>query len=102
MNKVIYTPIKHLVLLQLLILLSCTYAAGANRVYLDITAPETRKINMAVPWFTSKNPADQSRHPNYPAQQVTFRYLYREKGELPAESTLGKVRGLRQTEGPAF
>ncbi len=28
---------------------------GANRVYLDITAPETRKINIAVPWFINKN-----------------------------------------------
>ena len=59
MNKAIYIPVKYLFLLTLLLLLSCTYAAGANRVYLDITAPETRKINMAVPWFTSKNPAGQ-------------------------------------------
>ena len=34
---------------------------GASRVYLDITAPGTRKINMAVPWFTSKNPAGQKQ-----------------------------------------
>lgn len=29
-------------------------ALGADRVYLDITATDTRKINMAVPWFQNK------------------------------------------------
>ncbi|WP_228130145.1 protein TolB [Desulfotalea psychrophila] len=28
-------------------------AMAADRVYLDITAPETRKIKVAVPWFTN-------------------------------------------------
>ncbi len=60
MNKdIIYKPAKHFFLITLLFFLSCTHAVGANRVYLDITAPETRKINMAVPWFTSKSPAGQ-------------------------------------------
>jgi TolB protein len=31
-----------------------------DRVYLDITSPETRKINMAVPWFADKGGQDQS------------------------------------------
>jgi TolB protein len=30
-------------------------AMGAERVYLDITASETRKINIAVPWFQNKD-----------------------------------------------
>jgi len=32
-----------------------THAASTKRVYLDITAPETRKIEIAVPWFINKN-----------------------------------------------
>lgn len=31
------------------------YAVGAERVYLDITASETRKINIAVPWFQNRD-----------------------------------------------
>jgi len=44
------------ILATLCILITQT-AEGANtgRVYLDITAPETRKIGMAVPWFSDKN-----------------------------------------------
>ena len=38
-----------------LILLCVTQnVSGAERVYLDITASEARKINMAVPWFQNK------------------------------------------------
>jgi TolB protein len=59
------TIVNKSVILFLLVLLSAifftTSAVGAGRVYLDITAPETRKINMAVPWFTSKNPVGQSQ-----------------------------------------
>jgi TolB protein len=32
-----------------------TNAASTKRVYLDITAPEVRKIEMAVPWFINKD-----------------------------------------------
>lgn len=35
-------------------LLQTAEAAAKDRVYLDITAPEIRKIEMAVPWFTNK------------------------------------------------
>ena len=67
MNKVINTIVKQLFLLPLLFLLTNAYvtdkayAAGSNRVYLDITAPETRKIKMAVPWFASKKPAEKKQ-----------------------------------------
>jgi TolB protein len=37
-------------------------AIGADRVYLDITASETRKINMAVPGFQAKDPGGQSQN----------------------------------------
>lgn len=37
--------------------LNTAFAAG--RVYLDITSPEARKINFAVPWFTNKGSQDQ-------------------------------------------
>lgn len=33
----------------------------AERVYLDITAPEARKINIAVPWFVNKGKAGQKQ-----------------------------------------
>lgn len=40
-----------------LILLSfCHNSLAADRVYLDITASDARKINMAVPWFQNKGP----------------------------------------------
>ena len=34
---------------------------GAERVYLDITASETRKINIAVPWFQNKGLPQQKQ-----------------------------------------
>jgi TolB protein len=34
-------------------------ALAADRVYLDISAPEIRKINIAVPWFQNKSLNDQ-------------------------------------------
>ncbi len=37
-------------------------AASSPRVYLDITAPETRKIEMAVPWFTNKDTTGKRHH----------------------------------------
>ena len=36
-------------------------AIGAERVYLDITASEARKINMAVPWFQNKGLPQQKQ-----------------------------------------
>lgn len=36
-------------------------AAAAERVYLDITSPETRKINMSVPLFQSKSLVQQKQ-----------------------------------------
>ena len=35
---------------------------AADRVYLDISAPETRKINIAVPWFQNKSLSDQKQN----------------------------------------
>ena len=45
------------------LLLLCLFqnAVGADRVYLDITASDTRKINMAVPWFQNKGLNQQSQ-----------------------------------------
>ena len=34
---------------------------ASERVYLDITAPETRKINIAVPWFVNNGKANQKQ-----------------------------------------
>lgn len=43
---------KHFFFLPFVLLLLFSQAAtAADRVYLDITASETRKINIAVPWF---------------------------------------------------
>ncbi len=41
----------------LLFISNTVFAQG--RVYLDITSPEVRKINFAVPWFTEKGSQDQ-------------------------------------------
>lgn len=44
-------------LLLSLLFLVCVHphpVNAKNRVYLDITSPETRKINFAVPWFVNK------------------------------------------------
>lgn len=35
-------------------------AMASDRVYLDISAPEVRKINIAAPWFQNKSASDQS------------------------------------------
>ncbi len=32
-----------------------THSAAEKRVYLDITSPEARKINFAIPWFSQKD-----------------------------------------------
>ncbi len=37
-------------------------AKAADRVYLDISAPEIRKINIAVPWFQNKSLNDQKQN----------------------------------------
>lgn len=36
-------------------------AIGAERVYLDITTSETRKINIGVPWFVNKSLSQQKQ-----------------------------------------
>jgi len=36
-------------------------ATGADRVYLDISSAETRKINFAVPWFSNKDLSQQKQ-----------------------------------------
>lgn len=44
----------------LLLFIFTQNAIAAERIYLDITASETRKINIAMPWFQNKNlPAQQ-------------------------------------------
>jgi len=53
------TPVKNVCFLLCLFVFAQT-ALGADRVYLDITASETRKINFAVPWF--KNNSMTSQH----------------------------------------
>lgn len=37
-------------------------STAADRVYLDITSPETRKINMTVPWFQNKSLVQQKQN----------------------------------------
>lgn len=46
-----------------LLILHCLMnsADAADRAYLDITSPETRKINMGVPWLQNKGQADQKQ-----------------------------------------
>ena len=67
MKKTIYSALTSCYLLTLLFSLSgvivtqSTAAASSDRVYLDITAPETRKIKMAVPWFTNKSNPGKSQ-----------------------------------------
>jgi len=54
------TPIRYfLFFFTLLYCVQTTFAA--DRVYLDITATETRKINFAVPWFQNKGTAGQKQ-----------------------------------------
>ncbi len=65
MKKIIYTTFKTCCSITLLFVFlsvfisQITHAANTKRVYLDITAPETRKIEIAVPWFTNKNNPEQ-------------------------------------------
>jgi len=60
MKKIIYSTSKSCYSISLLFFLlgilitQTTNAASTKRVYLDITAPETRKIEIAVPWFINK------------------------------------------------
>ena len=56
-------------------------AIGADRVYLDITASETRKINIAVPWFQNKDlsrptTGDRQRTGRYLGQSIGFSWYY--------------------------
>ena len=58
--------IQQLKNLSLLILAAFTlfapfFVKAADRVYLDITAPEIRKIKIAVPWFLNKGLANQKQ-----------------------------------------
>lgn len=53
--KKIFLPILYLVLLYLLSLPSTTLAEDVKII--DITSPEVRKINFAVPWFNSNSVA---------------------------------------------
>ena len=55
-----FITIRHF-LFSLLFLCLCQNVLGADRVYLDITASDTRKINMAVPWFQNKGLNQQSQ-----------------------------------------
>ncbi len=43
----------------LITFLSPTQGFSGDRVYLDITSPEARKINFAIPWFSNK---DEGKH----------------------------------------
>lgn len=42
---------KLTIAISLLLIFSVLESGATDRVYLDISAPETRKINIAVPWF---------------------------------------------------
>ncbi len=55
-----YTIFRTL-LLTLVYLLVASPAISADRVYLDITTTETRKIKIAVPWFQNKNLPNQKQ-----------------------------------------
>jgi len=59
MKNKMHSTAKYIHLLVFLLLFFSTYAIAADRVYLDITAPETRKIKMAVPWFTNNSHVDK-------------------------------------------
>jgi len=52
---IIHRPLRLVLACSLfLCLLSLASASQANRVYLDITSPELRKVSMAVPYFIEK------------------------------------------------
>jgi TolB protein len=67
MKNIISHTIKTFLSLTLLFSLISVFltktadAASSGRVYLDITAPETRKIEMAVPWFINKDTPGKSQ-----------------------------------------
>ena len=56
---------KRITIIQTLFLLASLFFAqisiGADRVYLDIRASETRKINIAVPWFENSSQSRQKQ-----------------------------------------
>ncbi len=62
-------------LFPLLLLCLCQNALGADRVYLDITASETRKINMAIPWVQNKGLNQQSQVPGQELADILGRAL---------------------------
>jgi len=53
------TPLRFHFVFFLALLLSCPYLARAQRVYLDISAAEARKINFAVPYFVNSDLSGQ-------------------------------------------
>jgi len=68
MKKNTFFNITPLYLILLLLLTTSAfatttaYASSGDRVYLDITAPEIRKIKMAVPWFNDKKLVGQNNN----------------------------------------
>lgn len=54
MTKLLQSCLIHSIA-ALLLIFSCSSLTSAQRVYLDITAPDTRKIKIAVPWFLNKS-----------------------------------------------
>ena len=67
MKKIIYSTLKSCYSLTLFFCLlsvlanQSANAASTKRVYLDITAPETRKIEIAVPWFINKDNPEKAQ-----------------------------------------
>ena len=67
MKKIFFPTINSLLSLTLLFSILGVFVtetangASSGRVYLDITAPETRKIEMAVPWFINKTTPGKSQ-----------------------------------------
>ncbi len=59
----------------LILLCLCHNALGADRVYLDITASDARKINMAVPWFQNKGVNQQSQVPGRELAEILGKAL---------------------------
>ncbi|MGL1932502.1 MAG: protein TolB [Desulfotalea sp.] len=51
----IINKISQVIILSTILLFPIFQCMAADRVYLDISAPETRKINVAVPWFIDGN-----------------------------------------------
>lgn len=62
MSKYFIKNISGFTALLVVLLFSAHLTFAADRVYLDITTSETRKINIAVPWFQNKGlPAQKQR-----------------------------------------